>query len=83
MIQDWEDPATGSAASALCCYLSLQLPSHETVTALEFTLIQGVEMGRNSEIGVKVERAGGKNCIDSVMLSGKAIKVMEGFLEID
>jgi predicted PhzF superfamily epimerase YddE/YHI9 len=45
-----EDPATGSAASALTAYLSLKegIPGG----SLGYELIQGVEMGRRSEIHI-------------------------------
>ena len=83
MIQGWEDPATGSAASALCCYLALQVPLPEVEGPIEFAITQGVEMGRRSEIGVQVGRTGSESRINSIALVGAAVKVMEGGLEID
>ncbi|EEB96499.1 hypothetical protein MPER_04357, partial [Moniliophthora perniciosa FA553] len=47
-----EDPATGSAASTLAVYLARKWGTHGTQ---EFYIVQGVEMGRRSEIGVRVD----------------------------
>ncbi|KAH7118813.1 phenazine biosynthesis PhzF protein [Dendryphion nanum] len=74
-----EDPATGSAASDLAGYLALvEGKSGET---LKFAITQGVEMGRRSEIGLEIVRAGGDG-IDKVYLEGSAVKVMEGRLSV-
>lgn len=69
-----EDPATGSAASDLVAYLSLKGKAGET---LKYELVQGVEMGRRSEIFIDVVMAkdGG---IGTVYLEGGAVQVMEG-----
>ena len=74
-----EDPATGSAASDLACYLSLV--EGKPGQALRYAIIQGVEMGRKSEINIEVVLAesGG---IASVHLEGGAIQVMQGRLTI-
>ncbi|PPQ73143.1 hypothetical protein CVT24_009137 [Panaeolus cyanescens] len=72
-----EDPATGSAASTLAGYLALQKGPGKW----DFQLIQGVEMGRKSEINVWVE-VGQDNQITSVELGGTAVSVMEGFITI-
>jgi PhzF family phenazine biosynthesis protein len=45
----FEDPATGSAACALSAYLA-----QREGTSMQFELTQGVEMGRQSDIGVAV-----------------------------
>ncbi|KAB2580021.1 Phenazine biosynthesis PhzC/PhzF protein [Lasiodiplodia theobromae] len=73
-----EDPATGSAASALACFLSLA----EGVAGQthRYAVTQGVEMGRKSEIGVQVGLAKTEGEIESVQLSGAAVEVMEGRL---
>ena len=76
-----EDPATGSAASALSCYLALQEVQAKQTT--KFLLTQGVEMGRKSEIGVEVTKTGDGKAIEKVVLSGTAVKVMEGSLEVE
>ena len=77
LLLDFEDPATGSAASALCSYLSMTEKS-EGVIAYEIT--QGVEMGRKSDIKVEVELRNGE--VERVTLSGTAVKIMEGSLEV-
>ncbi|KAJ4321180.1 hypothetical protein N0V94_003020 [Neodidymelliopsis sp. IMI 364377] len=72
-----EDPATGSAASDLVAYLSLN--EGRGGETLKYELVQGVEMGRRSEISIAVVMAqdGG---IDTIYLEGGAVKVMEGRL---
>jgi predicted PhzF superfamily epimerase YddE/YHI9 len=84
-----EDPATGSAACALGSYLAL------TGTGLEhggqvanYQIVQGVEMGRESVIGVSIElekhalenELVRERKIKNVTLSGSAVRVMEGKL---
>ena len=49
-----EDPATGSAASALTSYLALQEPQQKGAGPFRFALTQGVEMGSPSEIFVEI-----------------------------
>ena len=74
-----EDPATGSAASALTCYLALQEePAKRTI---RFKVTQGVEMGRKSDISVEVTKTSDGNAIEKVVLSGTAVRIMEGSLE--
>ncbi|KAI9924245.1 hypothetical protein ASPWEDRAFT_588928 [Aspergillus wentii DTO 134E9] len=68
-----EDPATGSAASGLAAYLTLQDGGEGK---FEYHFRQGVEMGRPSEIRVGVVVKEGQ--IDSVELKGTAVKVSEG-----
>ncbi|KAM3515149.1 hypothetical protein MY11210_001267 [Beauveria gryllotalpidicola] len=72
-----EDPATGSASSALCCYLSAALGEQKSPKR-RYELTQGVEMGRQSNLVVEVTIK--DNNIDAVHLSGKAVKVMKGTL---
>jgi PhzF family phenazine biosynthesis protein len=74
-----EDPATDSAASDLVAYLSLN--EGKPSETLKYELIQGVEMGRRSEIFIDVVMAkdGG---IETVYLEGGAVQVMEGRLSI-
>jgi PhzF family phenazine biosynthesis protein len=74
-----EDPATGSAACALACYLTIQ--QRRAGTTSKYRIVQGIEMGRRSEIGVDVQTTSdGK--IDTVLLSGSAVRVMEGKLAL-
>ncbi|OJD28494.1 hypothetical protein ACJ73_00093 [Blastomyces percursus] len=77
-----EDPATGSAASGLVSYLMLTGQGGGNGSGNEkerlFHVVQGVEMGRRSDIGLKaVLKDGGKE-VDKIQLSGSAVKVSEG-----
>jgi PhzF family phenazine biosynthesis protein len=74
-----EDPATGSGACTLACYLTLQQRKAGKTT--RYKIIQGVEMGRRSEIGVDVKTTSNGE-IDTVLLSGSAVQVMEGKLSL-
>jgi PhzF family phenazine biosynthesis protein len=77
-----EDPGTGSASSALGCWLALKEPKDAGKGPFQFVFEQGVEMGRRNEISVEVTRGEGGEGIAKVLLSGKAVKVMEGTLEV-
>ncbi|KAK6525713.1 hypothetical protein TWF281_010764 [Arthrobotrys megalospora] len=82
---DGEDPATGSAACALGSYLGIVKGAGEgAVGEWEFEVTQGVEMGRRSDIGVRVllEEGTGRRGVKKVYLEGEAVKVMEGVLTI-
>ncbi|KIW36096.1 uncharacterized protein PV06_11609 [Exophiala oligosperma] len=78
-----EDPATGSAASALTSYVSLQTGK---AGRYRYKLTQGVEMGQKSEIfveiGVKESSTGQIQEIDDILLSGCGVQTMQGTLEI-
>lgn len=74
-----EDPATGSAACALTSFLSLKA-KEKTVT---YEITQGVEMGRQSDIGVSVTLNNALDGVESLMLSGSSVKVMEGKVGFD
>jgi PhzF family phenazine biosynthesis protein len=82
---EMEDPATGSAASALSVWLSLMGDQRGRSGGIRrFEVTQGVEMGRRSVIGVEVV-LGEKNMerrVEGVRLSGSAVLVMEGSLRI-
>lgn len=74
---DFEDPATGSAASSLTSYLSLKGDTDET----KYRITQGVELGRDSNIETHiVSKAGsdGTRAIKEVRLGGTAKVVMKG-----
>ncbi|KAK7737508.1 hypothetical protein SLS53_006581 [Cytospora paraplurivora] len=76
-----EDPATGSAASALASYLSLRGEADE----VRYRVTQGVEMGRKSDIEVNVvSGAGGDGgrVIKEVRLGGTATVVMKGEIQV-
>lgn len=72
-----EDAATGSAASGLVAYLSLtkEPPGRHT-----YHIVQGVEMGRRSQIGIDITT--GPEKIDSLDLKGTAVPVSEGTILI-
>jgi PhzF family phenazine biosynthesis protein len=69
-----EDPATGSAACDLACYLATKA-GKEGVYNYQFE--QGVEMGRSSMIRIKVQ-LNDEAKVKQVVLSGNAVKVQEG-----
>ncbi|KIY66405.1 Diaminopimelate epimerase-like protein [Cylindrobasidium torrendii FP15055 ss-10] len=72
----FEDPATGSAASTLCGWLAEQKGDGKWA----FDLVQGVEMGRRSEIKVFVDVEGGK--VKNIKLAGTAVQVLEGKIQV-
>lgn len=86
MIQDTsEDPATGSASTALAVYLMLHHPKSKQGGGRQvrkFELTQGVEMGRKSSIGVEVTAEMGEKKVEKVVLSGSALEVMEGVINV-
>jgi len=74
-----EDPATGSAAAPLGAYLH----AHGVITPASrtrFKVIQGVEMGRRSEIKVEVREGPGDRV--SVKIGGKCVIVGEGAVQV-
>lgn len=71
-----EDPATGSAASALSSYLALQRGT--AGAAYSFSVEQGVEMGRASDIGIVVTLDLSGDAVKEVILSGSAVPVSKG-----
>lgn len=74
-----EDPATGSAASDLAAYLSLE--KKEAGKKYKYEIVQGVEMGRKSDILIEVEM-GDNGSISEVRLEGGVVEVMKGQLTI-
>lgn len=71
-----EDPATGSAACAIGSYLAMTIEGRARVRVFE--IVQGVEMGRRSEILVRVTLADG-GAVNKVELEGGTVGVMESF----
>lgn len=72
-----EDPATGSAAGALGCYLiqhGVIQPEGATATMI---VEQGIEIGRPSRIEVKIA-LGPDRAIAKVRVGGRAVTVIEG-----
>jgi PhzF family phenazine biosynthesis protein len=74
-----EDPATGSAGSGFSCWFVLQNKKRDVT----FEITQGVEMGRQSDIGVKVRKTEDGKGIEEVLLSGTAVKIMDGNIEVE
>ncbi|KAH8892206.1 putative phenazine biosynthesis-like protein [Thozetella sp. PMI_491] len=76
IIGQLEDPATGSAACGLAAYLALgtQDAGHRGLK-----IVQGVELGRRSEIGVDtILDDGGK--LDKIYLRGAAVEFSKGHI---
>ncbi|KAF5310080.1 hypothetical protein D9619_010332 [Psilocybe cf. subviscida] len=73
-----EDPATGSAASTLAGWLAKQMGAGKH----RIQLIQGVEMGRKSEIEVVVDIDEAGEILE-IELGGEAVKVMEGSIIVE
>lgn len=71
----WKDAATGSAAGSLRAYLTKhrKLEPRETLH-----ILQGVEMGRPSEIQVSVRNERGRLV---PRVSGSAVKILEAHIE--
>lgn len=77
-----EDPGTGSASSALGCWLALQEGKEKGKGPFRYAFTQGVEMGKRNDISVEVTRDEDGTGIEEVVLSGPAVEVMEGSLEV-
>lgn len=78
-LESEEDPATGSAASGLAALLVLR-DGAKAADQLhrDFYVVQGVEMGRRSDIGLRVSLKPDGEGIESVELSGSSVKVAKG-----
>ena len=73
----YEDAATGSAAGSLGAYLV----KHGKLSAGHtLNILQGVEMGRPSQIEVEVTQSGKKL---TPRVSGAAVKVFEGVIRFE
>lgn len=78
----FEDPATGSAASTLAAYLTITGKKKSG----SFKFVQGVEMGRRSEIFIQTtadEDASGDVKIKDLWLGGEAVIVQRGHIQVD
>lgn len=75
-----EDPATGSASSALAAYLALQTGGGGSTHTFEME--QGVEMGRRSRISVSVTLDEAGTSIQRVVLGGTSVVVMHGIIDV-
>ncbi|WP_425071368.1 PhzF family phenazine biosynthesis protein [Sagittula sp. S175] len=72
-----EDPATGSASAILAAQL---MASGALTGTNQFTLHQGVEMGRPSEITLTVLSEGDR--IETVLVRGSAVPISQGRIRI-
>lgn len=72
-----EDPATGSAAGALGCYLVQNGVIQPQGTAATVIVEQGIEIGRPSRIEVKIA-VGSDGTVAKVRVGGRAVTVIEG-----
>lgn len=72
-----EDPATGSAATALGAYLATR--DTQNGDMLRYVVEQGFEMGRPSLLHIVVEKSGGE--IAAVRVGGECVMVSDGELE--
>jgi trans-2,3-dihydro-3-hydroxyanthranilate isomerase len=73
-----EDPATGSAAATFAGYLAQYIDTQDGDH--DWTVIQGVEMGRPSELQLRYTRTG--HAASNVRVGGAAVMVMQGELQI-
>ncbi|KAF5353986.1 hypothetical protein D9756_007070 [Leucocoprinus leucothites] len=73
----WEDAATGAAASTLGGWLGKRKGEGKW----KIEIVQGVEVGRRSEIEVQVE-VGSDGNVKKVELGGEAVLVMEGAIVV-
>ena len=74
-----EDPATGSAACTLACFLSLKEgKANKMHKTYEYSIQQGVEMGRESEMFVRVTLEASGKAVQKVVLAGRAVLVTQG-----
>ena len=72
-----EDPATGAAASALAAYLAA---ARESEGLWQWRIVQGVEMGRKSELYIQAEER--NRVIAGIKVGGFSVVVGEGALHI-
>ena len=73
-----EDPATGSAAAALSGYLS-KADGREQAS-LQWTVEQGIEMGRPSLLQVRAERLA--KATSRIQVGGSAVPVSQGIMTV-
>lgn len=74
----WEDPATGSAVSALAGYLAARDETREGTR--RWVIEQGFEIGRPSLLEMEVDRRAG--AITDVRVGGATVFVSEGEMEL-
>jgi PhzF family phenazine biosynthesis protein len=75
-----EDAATGSASCGLGVYLALKDGKGDG--EYKFAMTQGVEMGRKSEISIRVMLDASGKSVETVELGGSAVTVMRGEMDV-
>jgi trans-2,3-dihydro-3-hydroxyanthranilate isomerase len=73
-----EDPATGSAVACLAGYLAARAP--DTDGMLRWTVAQGVEMGRPSQLEIEADKAAG--ALTAIRVGGATVVMSEGTLTV-
>ena len=73
-----EDPATGSAATVLGGYLGDRLAL--TDGTMTWTVVQGIEMGRPSQLMVTVEKTDGQ--VTAIRVGGASVLLCEGTMHV-
>jgi trans-2,3-dihydro-3-hydroxyanthranilate isomerase len=71
-----EDPATGSANACFAGYLAARANVQDGT--LRWTVDQGIEMGRASQLEIEADKVGG--AITAIRVGGRAVVVSEGTL---
>lgn len=72
-----EDPATGSANANLAGYLAKRTPRDGT---LQWSVAQGIEMGRPSRLSIEADRTAG--AVTAVRVGGASVLIAEGTLRL-
>ena len=75
-----EDPATGSAAGPLACYL-VKHGLADTTQMRDMVNLQGVKMGRASRLHMRIEQDAA-GAVSRVQVGGKSVKVGEGTIDL-
>jgi len=73
-----EDPATGSANACFAGYLATRERARDG--AFRWTVDQGVEMGRPSQIAIEADKVDG--AIAAIRVGGSAVRVMSGTVRV-
>jgi predicted PhzF superfamily epimerase YddE/YHI9 len=81
MAIDIEDPACGSGACTLAAYIALN--NSQRGRSHHFLIGQGVEMGRESRIIVKILLNEERSRVEEIRLAGQAVFVAEGVIAVN
>jgi predicted PhzF superfamily epimerase YddE/YHI9 len=83
LLGNFEDPATASSATGLAAYLSLVSQQPEDKIVFDYDIVQGIEMGRRSDIGVHVVPCNNKKDIERVEFIRSAVQVSSGQIRLN